>query len=89
MFSTSFSDEFRLELIFNFMQKKQRLIFLVYSCLSAFKARILSGAYLVRIMRNMNEMFESIFSLLLKVAKKCQFFYILRNRRIFLKIDNS
>ena len=71
------------------MQKKQRLIFLVYSCLSAFKAQILKGAYLVRIMQNMNEMFESIFSMLLKVVKKCRFFYILRNRRIFLKIDNS
>ena len=44
------------------MQEKQSFTFLGYSCLSTFKARILSGAYLVvRIMRNMIEMFESIF----------------------------
>ena len=40
------------------MQKKQKLTFLAYSFLSAFKARILSGAYLVQIMRNMNETFD-------------------------------
>ena len=60
------------------MQKKQRFIFLAYSCLSAFKAQILSGAFLVRIMRTMNEMFESIFSLQIKIGKKCQSFLYLQ-----------